>query len=157
MSENVNNNNTGSKEGATIRYDFDNNKLDSLISANATEIEKLEVLGYNEDNNIFILYFGSQILKIYEQKGKSILDVFMDILPIALFFFLPIFSIIIRLLFYKNTKYSHSLVYSSYFFTFFFLIYSMYLLFSVLFNIPFWILLIIIACYLFFGIKQLFK
>ncbi|MBN2348104.1 MAG: DUF3667 domain-containing protein [Bacteroidales bacterium] len=149
--------NTDMKKGPKIVYSFDNAKLDSLISINASKEEKIMVIGYKKGDHRFKSYLYSQILKIYEKSGKQILDIFYDIIPVALFFFLPLFSVILKLLFYKEINYSYHLVFSFYFFTFFFLVFCIHIILSKFFSIPLWILLFLSSVYLFFGIKKFYK
>jgi len=152
-----NTNNSDKKEGANIVYDFDHYKLDSLILKNASTVEKIKILGYKETDSGLKYYVFSQMLEIYEQSGRSILNVFFDIIPVALFFFLPLFALLLKIFFYRNNPYSHHLIFSFYFFAFVFLLYTIYLILNSIFNIPFAIILLITSIYLLIGIKRFYR
>ncbi len=157
VSDTITANDTDTINSPTITYTFDNKKLDSLISINASKEEKLKVIGYQKGDNRFSRHLYSQGLKIYERSGRGIWDVFFDTIPITLFFFLPVFAFILKLLFYKTERYSHHLVFSFYFFTFFFLMYAVLLILNTMINVPFWIFLLIVIVYLIFGIKRFYR
>jgi len=100
---------TKKNQGVQITYGVDENKLDSLISINASREEKLHAIGYKKGDNSIEKYIFSQILKVYERRGKGIQEEIYDTIPIALFFILPLFALPLKLLFFKDAKYSLTL------------------------------------------------
>ena len=60
-------------QGANVNFDFDRNKLDSLISINASTEEKLKSMGMEEDAPKWQQLYFKQMLKFYEQQGGGLL------------------------------------------------------------------------------------
>ncbi|MGI9542352.1 MAG: DUF3667 domain-containing protein [Cyclobacteriaceae bacterium] len=146
-------------KGANVNFSFDRNKLDSLISINASTEEKLKSMGMEEDAPKWQQLFFKQMLKFYEQQGGGLLEAFYDTIPIALFILLPIFAILLKLLFFKKGSFSHHLVFSFYYFSFLFTAFSVLLLLNFIFDLPDWIdNLIVFATwiYLLIGIMRFY-
>ncbi len=114
-------------------------KLDSLIKIEAPEEEKLAIFGVNEETGMFNKFMAKQALKLYESSGKGILNAFYDTIPISMFFLIPIFALILKILYFKRTKFAHSMVFSFYYFTFLFIVLSLMLLINYIIDIPNWI------------------
>ena len=143
-----------------LDFDFDERKLDSLIRINASQQEKLEVIGLKEGTGFIGRYIYNQVLRIYEQRGRGILAVFYDSIPLAVFFLLPLFALFLKLLFFKKGPYSYHLVYSFYYFSFIFIVFSIFVLTGKILDLPGWvnwILLVILTSYLYMGILKFYK
>ncbi|HMC00611.1 MAG TPA: DUF3667 domain-containing protein, partial [Flavobacteriaceae bacterium] len=61
---------------STFTFDYDKEKVDSLIAIGAPESEKLKAMGVTEDTGFFMRRIYKQVLKIQEQSGKGILQAF---------------------------------------------------------------------------------
>ncbi len=77
---------------------------------------------------LFILRCNIQLLKLYEQKGGGILKTLYDTVPIAIFFMLPLFALLLKLLYWRSGTFAHHLVFSFYFFSLLFTSFSVLLL-----------------------------
>ncbi|MEP5256484.1 MAG: DUF3667 domain-containing protein [Winogradskyella arenosi] len=120
-----------------IEWNFNKPGLDSLIEANASDDEMYKYMGAKEDDNWFQRQFYSQGLKFYKMRdGGNILKAFFDAIPIALFFLLPIFALLLKILYFYRGPYSHHLVFSLYFFSFLFMVFSLLYGLNVIWEIP---------------------
>jgi len=147
------------KEGTNVNFTFDREKLDSLIAIGATKQEKLRSMGMDDNAPAWKELFYSQMLKFYEQQGGGLLEAFYDTIPIALFVLLPIFALILKLLFFNKGGFSHHLVFSFYYFSFLFTAFSIVLLLNFIFDVPDWIDWLIILStwvYLLMGIMRFY-
>jgi Protein of unknown function (DUF3667) len=144
-----------------MTFDFEGNKIDSLIKINAADPIILKQMGMPEDAGYFKRKFYIQALKLYKQRnGGSILNEFYDNIPIAMFFLLPIFALILKLLYYKKGSFSHHLVFSFYFFAFLFIVFSTLIFVELIFGIPFWLALLISLStffYLLLSVKRFYN
>lgn len=134
-------------------YDFDKNKVDSLIAAGAEKDVILRQMGMSEDPGFIERRFFERMLSLVKGQGAgSILQVFFDSIPIAMFFLLPLFAFILKIFYFNKGKYAYHLVFSFYFFSFLFSVFS--ILFAVnrfIYDIPDWIdWLIALSTYLYF-------
>ena len=65
-------------------------------------------MGLNDDAGTFKRKLYSQVLKFYKQRnGGSILQVFYDTIPIAMFILLPIFALLLKIFYFKKGSFSH--------------------------------------------------
>jgi len=139
---------------------FNNKKVDSLIIVGATDKEMLKAMGMQDGAGFLKRRFYSQLLKIQKNSGGGILQSFFDGIPIALFFLLPIFAFILKLLFWKRGSFSHHLVFSFYYFSFIFVILSLIILTNLIWKIPYWIDWMVILStfiYLVIAAKQFYR
>jgi len=146
--------------GATILYTFNYKELDSLIYCNAPIEEKLKVIGYEDGDSNFSRIVYSQAYKLYCRKGRGIMQSFYDTIPIALFFLLPLFALLLKLLIYKNNSYSHHLVFSLYYFSFLFAVYSIMIIAGFIIDIPGWLKSIVflsVVVYLWISVVKFFE
>lgn len=120
-------------------FSFDRKVLDSLIANDAPEKEKLMAIGMKEDADALTRHFYSQGLKIYQQKGDGILQTLYDTVPIAMFFMLPLFAVLLKVFYWRRATFAHHMVFSFYFFTFLFTAFCVLLLAEMIWDIPFWI------------------
>ena len=86
--------------------------LDSLIEVGAPQAEKLEAMGLDEDAGVFRTKVYSQMLKLYEHRGGGILKTFYDTIPIAMFFMLPLFALLLKLFYWNRGTFAHHMVFS---------------------------------------------
>lgn len=135
-------------------------ELDSLIAINASVDEKIKAMGYKDDMANWKKKIYVQALKVYEKRGGGLLEAFYDTIPIAMFFLLPIYALLLKLFFYRKGRFSHHLVFSFYFFSFLFTVFSIMLIANFIYPIPNWINWLIIlgtAIYLIVGIKRFYE
>lgn len=127
---------------------FDKEKLDSLIAAGAPEAEQLKAMGMDDDAGFFKRRIYTQLLKFQKNSGVGIMQAFFDSLPIALFVLLPIFAINLKIFFWRRGSFAHHLVFSLYYFSFLFVVLGIILIANYLWEVPFWIgLLIVLSTY----------
>ncbi|MCX2680132.1 DUF3667 domain-containing protein [Galbibacter sp. EGI 63066] len=136
-------------------------KIDSMIQAGAPKTEIYSAMGMNEDAGYFERKTYEQMLRLRKGTGKkAIAQAFIDSFPIAMFFLLPIFALLLKLFFYKDRPYVWHLVFSFYFFCFGFALLSFDYLVSYVVNIPTWInalLFLAFFVYLIFAIRRFYK
>ncbi len=116
-------------------------EIDSLIAIGATDEEIYKSMGLEDDAGYVKRKFYTQGLKFYKTMGLGqIYQTFIDSIPLAMFFLLPIFAFLLKLFFYKKGRYSHHLVFSFYYFSFLFTVLSIVLAVNYwLWDIPDWI------------------
>lgn len=110
--------------------------LDSLEVANAPIEDRLKVLGVTENSSFVKRIVGKQVLKFRKNKGVGLLKAFYDTIPISMFFLIPIFAFLLRLLYRKRGRFAHHMVFSFYFFAFMFLASSIILVTNYIVDIP---------------------
>ncbi len=147
------NENDGPKTGMTFNYDA--KKVDSLIAIDAPDPEILQAMGLKEDAGFFTKRFYQQALKFQKNSGGGILQAFFDSIPIALFFLLPIFAMILKLFYWRRGRFSHHLVFSFYFFSFLFVVMCLVLGVNFFVDIPDWIDWLIVMSTFFYLILAL--
>lgn len=143
-----------------ISLDFDREIVDSLIAIKAPNDKIYSAMGLSSDAGSLKQKFYSQMLKLYKQRGGGILSAFYDTIPIALFILLPIFAFILKLMFYKTGSYAHHLVFSFYYYSFLFAVFSIMLLANFIINIPNWIDWLVVLStfiYLFLAVKYFYE
>ena len=128
------------EQNRSVTFDFDEKKVDSLIEIDASEALIYKAMGMEDDAGYIKKRMYKQALKFYKSRsGGSILQAFYDAIPIAMFFLLPIFALILKILYRKHGLYAHHLVFSFYYFAFLFTVLSLIIGFNFIFNIPDWI------------------
>jgi len=143
-----------------VLYRFDKKKLDLLIVCKAPREKLLGQLGMNEKTNWPDKFVYSQLLKFYLNQGAGILKVFYSTISVALFVLIPLFTLLLKFLFFRSGKFSYQLVFSFYFYSFLFILLSTILLISYIVNIPSWVYIftgMLIVVYLIISIKQFFN
>jgi len=120
-----------------FNFDFNQSKMDSLIDSGASNESIYKFMGMKDDDGYFTKRIYSQALKFYKSReGGSILGAFYDTIPIAMFFLLPIFALILMLLYRKKGTYAYHLVFSFYFFAFLFTVFSIIIVVNFIVDIP---------------------
>lgn len=121
-------------------FNFNEKELDSLIASGTSDEAIYKHLGLKEDAGYFTRKFYTQGLKFYKSMGLGqIMQTFIDSIPLAMFFLLPIFAFLLKLLFYNKGRYAHHLVFSFYYFSFLFVVFSIIFGVNRFWNIPNWI------------------
>lgn len=134
--------------------------LDSLLSGNASNETLYKAMGMDEDAGYFKRKFYEQSLKFYKQRnGGEIYEAIIDTIPLSLFILLPIFALILKLLFYKGGAYTHHLVFSLYYFSFLFTIFSFILIVNYFWDTSWIGFLLLLSTYLYLviAIKRFYK
>ncbi|RSK38746.1 DUF3667 domain-containing protein [Mangrovimonas spongiae] len=134
---------------------FNQIKIDSLINAGASDKIIYKEMGLDENASWVTRKFYEQALKFYKSKsGGSILKRFYDTIPIAMFFLLPIFALLLKLFYYRKGAYAYHLVFSFYFFAYLFTVFSILLLCNFIWaNFPGWLMgLIMLSTFIYFFI-----
>ena len=142
-----------------LDFGFKTKKLDSLIAINAPESEQLKAMGMKDDIGLFARRFYKQGLKIYKQSGKGVVQAFIDSIPISMFILLPIFAFILKLLFFRRGPFTHHLVFSFYYYSFLFTVFSIIVIVNFVWEIPDWIDWLVALStffYLFLAIKRFY-
>ena len=79
----------------------------------------------SEDPSFIERRFFARMLNLIEGRGAgSVIQAFFDSIPISMFFLLPFFALILKIFYYNKGKYAHHLVFSFYFFSFLFTVFS---------------------------------
>ncbi len=131
--------------------------LDSLIQIDASKEDKLALFNISEKSGGFTRLFGSQMLKIYEQRGGGILKSFYDTIPISMFFLLPIFALILKILYFNRGLFAHHMVFSFYYFTFMFIVLSFIAFLNLIVEVPWWVDALVIFSTILYLILALMK
>jgi len=127
------------QKSPNVSFGFERDVLDSLIAIDAPQASKLKAMGLEDDAGAFNQKLFEQILKFYEQKGDGILNTLYDTIPIAMFFMLPLFAVLLKLFYWRRGTFAHHMVFSFYFFTFIFTSFCVLILANMLVDIPVWI------------------
>ena len=120
-----------------ISFGFNEKKIDSLIQIGAPDSEIYKVMGMDDDAGWFSRKIHAQLLKFYQQRnGGQMLKAVYDTIPISLFILLPILALLLKLVFYRRGPYAYHLVFSFYFYSFLFTVFSLILLANTVVVIP---------------------
>ncbi len=118
-------NDVPSNTDINFNFGFNEKIIDSLIAINVPDKEIYKVMGQNENSNYFTQLFFKQSLRLYKTHSLGgIYKRFIDSLPIALFFLLPIFALLLKLFYFKRLVYVNHLVFSFYYFAYAFFMFS---------------------------------
>ncbi len=149
-------------DGMNFNLDDFGEEVDSLIAIDAPDAEIYKKMGLKDDAGYIKKKLYAQALKFYKsRKGGSILQAFYDTIPIAMFFLLPIFAFILKILYYKRGRYSHHLVFSFYYFSFLFTVFSILVGIDLIWQeFPGWIIALIMFStifYLFIALQKFYR
>lgn len=143
-----------------MTFDYDEDKVDSLITAGAEDKEIFKAMGMDDDAGFLTRRFYGQILKFQKKRGDGMLAALYDSIPIALFFLLPIFAMILKLFFWRRGRFSHHLVFSFYYFSFLFVVFSIIFGVNMFYDIPDWIDWLVVLStfiYLWLAVKRFYQ
>ncbi|HZW63884.1 MAG TPA: DUF3667 domain-containing protein [Flavobacteriaceae bacterium] len=119
---------------------FDETQIDSLLQTGATDEEIYTFMGMPEDAGYMKRKFYSQMLKFYKDRGLgAIFQTLIDSIPIAMFFLLPIFALLLKVFYLRRGRYAHHLVFSFYFFSFLFVTLTCIVVANWIVDLPDWI------------------
>ncbi|MGB5417292.1 DUF3667 domain-containing protein [Algibacter sp.] len=142
-------------------FDFNTKSVDSLIALDAPDDDIYKDMGMPDEAGWLKRKLYKQALRFYKSRqGGSILQTFYDTIPIAMFFLLPIFALILKILYRKHGLYAHHLVFSFYFFSFLFTVFSIVIGLNFILDIPDWIDWLIVFStfvYLYFALKRFYQ
>lgn len=144
-----------------LNFDFNEKKIDSLIAIDAPNETIYKAMGMRDDAGFFTRKIYTQMLKFYKERGLgNIIQTFYDSIPLAMFFLLPIFAFILKIFYFRRGRFSHHLVFSFYFFSFLFTVFSILVLTKLLWEgFPGWVSTLVILStffYLFIAVKRFY-
>ncbi|NNK26714.1 MAG: DUF3667 domain-containing protein [Flavobacteriaceae bacterium] len=149
------------KDSDGLNWSFDEMKIDSLLTAGATDEDIYKAMGMDEDAGFFAKRFFSQVLKFYKNRqGGSLYQAFFDTIPIAMFFLLPIFALFLKIFYWRRGRYAHHLVFAFYYFSFLFTVLSIVIGVNMIWDIPDWIDWLIgfsTIFYMFLALKRFYE
>lgn len=142
-------------------WNFDKEKIDSLVASGADRELIYREMGMSEDAGFFERRFFERMTNFAEGRGAGvIIQAFFDSIPISMFFLLPLFALILKIFYFNKGKYAHHLVFSFYFFSFLFTVFS--ILFAVnrfIYDIPDgidWLIFLSTYIYFFLALKRFY-
>ncbi|OUS00886.1 hypothetical protein A9Q86_09045 [Flavobacteriales bacterium 33_180_T64] len=152
---------SGNYKSSNVSFGFNEQEIDSLITANASDDEIYKFMGMEDDEGWFMRKMYAQVLKFYKARdGGNVLKAFYDTIPIALFFLLPIFALILKVFYYRKGRYAHHLVFSFYYFSYLFTVFSIIFGINMIWDIPDWIDWLVALStfiYLFIALKRFYS
>lgn len=140
---------------------FAERSLDSLIALNKSDAELYTYMGMPKDATYMQRRMFAQLLKFHKTKdGGSILQTFYDSIPIVLFFLLPLFALLLKILYFNRGTYPHHLVFSFYYFAFVFAILSIFTVLNLnweVYELVNTLLILSLFVYLFLAMKRFYR
>jgi hypothetical protein len=145
-----------------LNFDFNERKVDSLLAIDAPSATIYKAMGMDDDAGFFTRKLYAQMLKFYKDRGLgTIIQTFYDSIPLAMFFLLPIFAFILKIFYFRRGRFSHHLVFSFYFFSFLFTVFSILVLANLIWEgFPGWITTLIVLStffYLYLAVKRFYE
>ncbi len=131
--------NSTTRKIPVMDFGFDSKKVDSLIAVKAPETEIYSAMGMKDDASLITRRFYTQALKVYSQSGKGVIQAFLDSIPISMLLLLPIFAFILKLLFFRRGPFAYHLVFSFYYYSFLFTVFSIIVVANFIWEVPDWI------------------
>ncbi|MEM9679647.1 MAG: DUF3667 domain-containing protein [Bacteroidota bacterium] len=121
-------------------WSFNKEKVDSLVVAGADDAVIYKEMGMKDDASYFERRLFTTVLNIIKGRGAgSVVQTFFDTIPISMFFLLPVFAFIMKIFYLRRGRYSHHLVFSFYYFSFLFTVFSIIFGANMIWDIPDWI------------------
>ena len=133
---------TGNKKDKAYQtsFNYSEREIDSLIDIGADDAELFKAMGMNDDDSFLKKKFYTQMLKFHKNRGaSSIINTFFNSIPIAMFFLLPLFALLLKVFYFNKGRYAHHLVFSFYYFSFLFTVFSIIFGINMIRDIPDWI------------------
>lgn len=119
------------KDYVNTDFGISKKQLDSLRQAGTGEEEIYKEIGMDDDAGLITRSFYKSLLGFSEGKGLgNLIKRFVDTIPIAMFFLLPLFAIILKIFYFRRGPYAYHLVFSFYFFSFLFTVFSLIVSFN---------------------------
>ncbi|MFC4721981.1 DUF3667 domain-containing protein [Geojedonia litorea] len=142
-------------------FNYNERSVDSLIAINAEDNEIYQAMGMDEDAGYLTRKFYGQLLKFHRNRGaSSIIMTFFNSIPIAMFFLLPLFALLLKIFYFNKGRYAHHLVFSFYYFSFLFMVFSIIFGLNRIWEIPDWIDWLVALStfmYLFLALKNFYS
>jgi hypothetical protein len=142
-------------------FDYSEKEIDSLINLGAEDAELYRAMGMNDDDSFLKKKFYAQLLKFHKNRGaSSIINTFFNSIPIAMFFLLPLFALLLKIFYFNKGRYAHHLVFSFYYFSFLFTVFSIIFGINMIWDIPDWIDWLVAFStffYLFLALKNFYR
>lgn len=140
---------------------FSETEIDSMLTTGASDEAIYKKMGMGADDGFLTKRAYKQALKFIKDKsGGSILHAFYDSVPLAMFILLPIFALILKLLYHKKGRFAHHLVFSFYFFAFLFAVLTLIVIGYLIWpNFPVWLMFLMMLSvffYLFLGVRRFY-
>lgn len=150
-----------SSSNSIFNIDINEMEIDSMIAAGASDEELYRKMGMKTSDGYLTKRMYKQILKFFKTKsGGTILQAFLDSIPLAMFMLLPIFAFILKLFYIRKGKFVHHLVFTFYFFAFLFGVFSFLVIANLIWkDFPGWVMTLTMFSaffYLFFGVKRFY-
>ncbi|MFD1061889.1 DUF3667 domain-containing protein [Winogradskyella litorisediminis] len=134
------------QNGNSINFGISKKKLDSLRNAGVDNNIIYKEMGMDDDAGFITRGFYKTMLDLADGQGVGILiKRFADTIPIAMFFLLPIFAFLLKIFYFNRGRYAHHLVFSFYFFSFLFTVFSILLATNEIFDVIPWYVNLLIA------------
>lgn len=142
-------------------FDISEVEIDSLVTAGVPDDEIYKKMGLKASDGYFTKRVYKQTLKFFKTKsGGSILQAFLDSIPLAMFILLPIFALILKLFYFRKGKFVHHLVFTFYFFAFLFSVFGILVIANLIWkDFPGWIMTLTMFStffYLVLGVKRFY-
>lgn len=99
-----------------------------------------------------------RLMKVQEEKGRGLITEFINSSSYTLFLFLPMFALILKLFYIRRSRYYiEHLIFALHYFSFFFVLITLWLLILYFFGfMPFWIVFIPAFFYFLFALKRVY-
>lgn len=153
--------NTTTPDNIKKEWGFNKKRIDSLLAAGVDKEDIYKEMGMSEDAGFLERRFFERMLNFTEGRGAgAVIQAFFDSIPISMFFLLPLFALILKVFYYNKGKYAHHLVFSFYFFSFLFTVFS--ILFAVnrfIYDIPDgidWLIFLSTYIYFFIALRRFY-
>lgn len=168
--------------------DIDADSISSILKESVNKNESLLKIGSNDSSELVTFIQGTKMLSdgysitevldslhaeekrsqrfiirqaylLNYKKGQGIMGVFLNVLSYSLFFFLPLFALVLKLFYIRRSRlYVEHFIFSLHFFSFLFFMLIFLVLFSLIHvSVPFWIPLILGLLYFFLAIKNVYQ
>jgi hypothetical protein len=151
----------GKPKNIQTGFDYNDKKIDSLVETGADDATIYKEMGMPDDAGYFKRKFYAQLLKFQKNRGAgSIITTFFNSVPIAMFFLLPLFALLLKIFYYNKGRYAYHLVFSFYYFSFLFTVFSIIFGLNMIWDIPDWIDWLVALStffYLFLALKNFYE
>ena len=115
-------------------------EIDRLITNGASDKTIFKAIGMPNDAGYIKRKVYTQGLRLYKTMGLGqVYQGFIDSMPLAMFFLLPIFAFLLKLFFFNKGRYAHHLVFSFYYFSFLFVVLSFVFGINRFWDMPNWL------------------
>lgn len=136
-----------------IKNDF----VNMIEDKNFNVADFLDSIGV--EHNRIIIFVANKALKFYKKKGEGFLQAVLENVPVMMFFFLPVFALLLKIIYIRRKKfYVEHLIFSFHLHSFIFLILFFSLLSDLIFSKYFLLYgLLILFIYAFIAFKKIYQ